>query len=155
MESKNTETTSKPATVRILATNGGFRTFVAFFAAMLLFVIVFLIGIGTGVAGFAAAIEDQGMVSETTMTKGSSTTIAVLDIYGVIDGTTSAYATEAVNAILENENVRGVVLRIDSPGGGDHRAADAYIRCPPAPVKTSRKFLFFNRCAASSTISNS
>ena len=118
MELKNTETTSKPATVRILATNGGFRTFVAFFAAMLLFVIVFLIGVGTGVTGFAAAIEDQGMVSETTMTEGSSATIAVLDIYGVIDGTTSAYATEAVNAILENKHVRGVVLRIDSPGGG-------------------------------------
>ena len=118
MESKNTETTSKPATVRILATNGGFRTFVAFFAAMLLFVIVFMIGVGTGVTGFAAAIEDQGMVSETTMTKGSSATIAVLDIHGVIDGATSAYATEVVNAILENENVRGVVLRIDSPGGG-------------------------------------
>jgi protease-4 len=116
--STNSAATPRPATIRVLATNGGFRTFIAFFAAMLLFVIVFLIGVGTGVTGFAAAIEDHGIVAETTMHKGNSSSIAILDISGVIDGSTSAYATKAVNEILSNTHIKAVVLRIDSPGGG-------------------------------------
>jgi protease-4 len=116
--STNTSSSQRPATIRVLATNGGFRTFVAFFAAMLLFVIVFLIGLGTGVTGFAAAIEDQGTISESTMHKGGASSIAVLDISGAINGATSSYATTAVNKILDNKHIKAVVLRVDSPGGG-------------------------------------
>ncbi|MBC8522455.1 signal peptide peptidase SppA [PVC group bacterium] len=114
----NKETNHRPATIRVLATSGGFRTFVAFFAAMLLFVIVFLIGVGTGVTGFAAAIEDKGVVAESTMHSGDSSIIAVVDISGVINSSRSSYATQAVNLILKNDKIRAVVLRIDSPGGG-------------------------------------
>jgi len=119
MESNiNSETKQRPATIRVLATSGGFRTFVAFFAAMMLFVIVFLIGIVAGVSGLAAAMEDKGLSNVSTMNDGSSSVIAVLDISGIIDGASASYATEAVNAILKNNNVRAVVLRVDSPGGG-------------------------------------
>ncbi|MBT4584221.1 MAG: signal peptide peptidase SppA [Phycisphaerae bacterium] len=116
--STNNSPTERPATIRVLATSGGFRTFVAFFAAMLLFVVVFLIGVGTGVTGFAAAIEDKGSVSESTMYKGNTSSIAVLDISGGINGSTSSYATAAVNKILDNKHIKAVVLRVDSPGGG-------------------------------------
>ncbi len=114
----NSSSTQRPATIRVLATSGGFRTFIAFLAALLLFVVVFLIGVGTGVTGFAAAIEDQGIVSESTMHKGNTSTIAILDIFGSITGATSSYATSAVNEILDNNHIKAVVLRVDSPGGG-------------------------------------
>ncbi len=117
-QSTNNNPAQRPATIRVLATSGGFRTFVIFFAALLLFAVVFLIGVGTGVTGFAAAIEDQGNISETTMHKGSASTIAVLDITGGINSATSSYATAAVNKILDNNHIKAVVLRVDSPGGG-------------------------------------
>ena len=117
-QSTNNNSAQRPATIRVLATSGGFRTFVAFLAALLLFVVVFLIGVGTGVTGFAAAIEDQGAINETTMHSGNASSIAVLDITGGINSATSSYATAAVNKILDNSRIKAVVLRIDSPGGG-------------------------------------
>ena len=49
---------------------------------------------------------------------GTSSTIAILEVSGVIDGSNTAYAKEAVKKILNNKNIRAVVLRVDSPGGG-------------------------------------
>ena len=111
-------TESTPTTVKVIATNGGFRTFVAFLAAMFIFLIVFLVGIVAGVSAFAAASEDEGLVQKTIMQSGSSSTIAILEVTGVIDGTNAEYARQAVKEILENKNIRAVVLRVDSPGGG-------------------------------------
>ena len=109
---------TKPATIKVVATTGGFKTFVAFLAAMFIFLIVFLIGIIAGVSGFAAAIEDSGPVRTHISHEGSSDTVAILNISGVIDSSNSSYAEQAVNEILDDKNVRAVILRVDSPGGG-------------------------------------
>ncbi|MDP7008401.1 MAG: signal peptide peptidase SppA [Phycisphaerales bacterium] len=118
METNTNNSNQRPTTIRVLSTSGGFRTFVMFFAALLLFVVVFIIGVGTGIAGFASAIEEKGMVSVSTMHSGNSSSIAVLHVSGVIDGSNSSYATEAVDAILANKYIKSVVLRVNSPGGG-------------------------------------
>ena len=107
-----------PATIKVVATTGGFRTFVAFLAAMFIFLLVFLVGIVAGVSAFAAASKDDGIVQIATTQSGTSSTIAVLDISGVIDGSNAAYAHAAVREILDNKNIRAVVLRVNSPGGG-------------------------------------
>jgi protease-4 len=107
-----------PIPIKVVATTGGFRTFVAFLAAMFIFVLVFLVGIVAGMSALAAANEDDGIVQVTTTQAGSASTIAVLDISGVIDGSNATYAREAVKEILNNKNVRAVVLRVNSPGGG-------------------------------------
>ena len=107
-----------PIPIKVVATTGGFRTFVAFLAAMFIFVLVFLVGIVAGISVFAAANEDDGIVQVTTTHEGSTSTIAVLDISGVIDGSNATYAREAVKEVLNNKNIRAVVLRVNSPGGG-------------------------------------
>ena len=62
METETNQT--KPATIRVVATTGGFKTFVAFLAAMFIFLIVFLVGIIAGVSGFAAAIDNDSVVQQ-------------------------------------------------------------------------------------------
>ena len=107
-----------PTTVKVVATNGGFRTFVAFLAAMFIFLIVFFIGIVAGFSAFAASSEDSGLVQIQTTQEGNASSIAILEITGVIDGSNAEYARQAVKELLENKNLRAVVLRVDSPGGG-------------------------------------
>ncbi len=111
-------TEATPATIKVVATTGGFRTFVAFLSAMFIFLIVFLVGIVAGVSVLITAQKNDGIVQHSVTQKGTSSTIAVLDISGVIDGSNAAYAHQAVNEIIENKDVRAVVLRVDSPGGG-------------------------------------
>ena len=107
-----------PIPIKVIATTGGFRTFVAFLAAMFIFVMVFLVGIVAGISALAASNDDDGIVQVTTTQEGSASTIAVLDISGVIDESNATYAREAVKKILQNNTIRAVVLRVNSPGGG-------------------------------------
>ena len=108
---------SPATTIRVVATTGGFKAFVAFLAAMFIFVIVFLVGIVTGAAGFSAA-EGEGIVHTQSIHDGGSSTIAVLNISGVIDGSNASFAKEAIDEILDDSRVKAVVLRVNSPGGG-------------------------------------
>ena len=110
------DTTS--STVKVVATNGGFKTFVAFLAAMFIFMIVFLVGIVGGFSAFASSNANNGLVQTSTLQDGGGSSIAVLEVQGVIDGSNAEYARQAVNEILDNKNIRAVVLRVDSPGGG-------------------------------------
>ena len=115
---ETTTESSKQTTLKVVATTGGFKTFVAFLAAMFIFLIVFLVGIIAGVSGFAAATLEDGPVISHVSHEGDNATIAVLNISGVIDGGNASYAESAITKILGNKNVRAVVLRVDSPGGG-------------------------------------
>ena len=109
---------SKQTTLKVVATTGGFKTFVAFLAAMFIFLIVFLVGIIAGVSGFAAATQDNGPVRVQVSYEGDAAKIAVLNISGIIDGSNALFAELAINKILDDKKVRAVVLRVDSPGGG-------------------------------------
>ena len=109
---------SKQTTLKVVATTGGFKTFVAFLAAMFIFLIVFLVGIIAGVSGFAAATQENGPVRVQVSYEGDAAKIAVLNISGIIDGSNALFAKLAINKILDDKKVRAVVLRVDSPGGG-------------------------------------
>jgi len=122
MTTSNEKTSKSPespaTTIRVVATTGGFKAFVAFLAAMFIFAIVFLVGIVTGAAGFSAASKSEGIVHKQFIHDGGSSTIAVLNISGVIDGTNASFAKEAIDEILDDSHVKAVVLRVNSPGGG-------------------------------------
>jgi len=113
-----TKEQTKPTIIKVVATNGGFRTFVAFLSAMFIFTIVFLVGIIAGIAGTAAATDGDGVFRTRITHEGDRTTIAVFNIDGIIDKSNAAYAMAVVQDILENKRIRAVVLRVDSPGGG-------------------------------------
>jgi protease-4 len=109
---------SPATTIKVVATTGGFKSFVAFLAAMFIFAIVFFVGIVAGAAGFSAASKSEGIVHTQTMHDGGRSTIAVLNISGVIDDSNASFAKEAIDKILDDNNVKAVVLRVNSPGGG-------------------------------------
>jgi protease-4 len=109
---------SKQTTLKVVATTGGFKTFVAFLAAMFIFLIVFLVGIIAGVSGFAAATQENGPVRVHVSHEGDAAKIAVLNISGIINGSNALFAELAINKILDDKKIRAVVLRVDSPGGG-------------------------------------
>ena len=109
---------SPATTIKVVATTGGFKAFVAFLAAMFIFSIVFLVGIVTGAAGFSAASKSEGIVHKQFIHDGGSSTIAVLNISGVIDDSNASFAKEAIDEILDDSRVKAVVLRVNSPGGG-------------------------------------
>ena len=115
---ETTTESSKQTTLKVIATTGGFKTFVAFLAAMFIFLIVFLVGIIAGISGFAAATQESGAVITRVTHDGGSSSIAVLNITGVIDSSNATYAKQAINKILDDKKIRAVVLRVDSPGGG-------------------------------------
>lgn len=114
MENSN----EKPTTIKVVATAGGFKTFIAFLAAMFIFAIVFFVGIISGAAGMSAAAESKNIFNKEIVNDGSSSTIAILEVSGVIDGTNATYAKAAIDEILDDNNITAVVLRVDSPGGG-------------------------------------
>jgi protease-4 len=109
---------TKPATIKVVSTTGGFRSFVAFLSAMFIFLIVFIVGIVAGVSALASATEDNGIVQSSVTQEGTSSTIAILNISGVIDGSNAEFSRQAVEEIVKNKNVRAVILRVNSPGGG-------------------------------------
>ena len=111
-------TQTTPSTIKVIATNGGFRTFVAFISAMFIFLIVFLVGIVAGVSAMVASGDDGGIVQTSFTHKADPSTVAVLDISGVIDGSNASFTKQAVQEIVENKNIKAVVLRVNSPGGG-------------------------------------
>ena len=111
-------TESTPTTIKVVTTNGGFRTFVAFLSAMFIFLIVFIVGIVAGVSALSASNQNDGIVQTTLSQDGTSSTIAILDISGVIDDSNATFAKHAIKDIIGNDNIKAVVLRVNSPGGG-------------------------------------
>jgi protease-4 len=76
------------------------------------------VGTIAGVSGFAAATEPNGTVNTHVSYSGSNATVAVLHVSGLIDDSNASYAEQAIDNILKDKNIRAVVLRVDSPGGG-------------------------------------
>jgi protease IV len=101
--------------VWVTAKPGGLWRAFSIVGGLMLFAIVFLIGI---VFGFAAALTETPTVVEQTYRDSGRERIVILPIEGVIGDDAARFARIAVNHILDDRHVRAVVLRVDSPGGG-------------------------------------
>ena len=60
----------------------------------------------------------KGILIEQVIRKGpSSTKIAVISVQGVIDNENTQYVLEQLKSALKDERVKGLIFRVDSPGG--------------------------------------
>lgn len=110
---------SSPQVVRIEAKSGGFWRAVTFVFGLLLFGAVFFAGLSAGVMGGVAAKAADRTVLERTFRDGDRRDrIAILPVEGIILGDRAQFVHKAVDRILEDNTIRAVVLRVDSPGGG-------------------------------------
>lgn len=65
-----------------------------------------------------SAYLDSTMVQTVVKAGDEKQTIAVYHVTGLIDGQAAARFTSFYNEVTNDQNVKAVVLRIDSPGGG-------------------------------------
>jgi len=63
-------------------------------------------------------IDAAGLATHTMRSGSASETVAVYNVSGIIDGSAVARFRQFFNSVVDNSNVKAVVLRVDSPGGG-------------------------------------
>ncbi|MCE5325635.1 MAG: S49 family peptidase [Planctomycetaceae bacterium] len=92
----------------------GVWIFVSVLVALLL--VSLLINLGL-IAMLAGAQGEQGLATTTVRDGDSRQTVALYDIAGVIDSSAARQFQKFYNAIDDDQNVKAVVLRVESPGG--------------------------------------
>jgi len=103
--------------VEVKASRGGVAKAFGFVIGLLLIGGAFLIGAIFGFAGSFAAGQIEPQVMQSTWRSGDRTRIVILPVEGMILDNSAEFVRVAVNNILDDRNVRAVVLRVDSPGG--------------------------------------
>ena len=83
-----------------------------------LFGVVFFIGIFFGVASAMYSTTTEDSIYHKTYRAGRGQTIAIIPVMGLIDAASAEFVRMAVDNVLHHRNIRAVVLRVDSPGGG-------------------------------------
>lgn len=79
------------------------------------FLVLAIIGMGVMMAGS----KSTDTLIETVVSEGNrNQKIAVISIEGVIDGAMSDWATQQIEAAEDDPKVKGLIVRIASPGGG-------------------------------------
>ena len=109
---------ARPQVVHLVAKPTSFGRVLAIVGGLFLFGLVFLFGVFFGIAGMFASAEYDEMVVTSVHRDGGSQKIAILPVYGSIDSSQVHFVQAAVSRILDDASIRGVVLRVDSPGGG-------------------------------------
>lgn len=79
--------------------------------------LVIMIGMGAVLAGSSASAE-SGVVEKVLLDGQRANKIAVVNIEGVIDGEMSRWVLKQIKAAEDDKNVKALIVRIDSPGGG-------------------------------------
>jgi protease-4 len=107
-----------PHVVHIRAKAGGLWSALGLVVGLCLFVAIFIIGIVFGAVGMMAGSTVDTVILEQSYRDGDRTRIVILPVEGVIDERQAEFVRSAVNHVLDDRNVRAVVLRVNSPGGG-------------------------------------
>lgn len=107
-----------PVVVQVVAKHGGFSRAILFMLGLFLFAAVFVIGLLMGTFGTIAAGEVGPFVLEQPWRQGGSQRIAVVPVSGTIDDRRAELVRQAVQRVIADRSFVGVILRVDSPGGG-------------------------------------
>ena len=108
----------RPQVIHIVARPGGLWRAVTIVIGLLLFGVVFFLGIGLGAFSVLLAPTSESVILQHTYRDGRAGRIAILPIIDVIDSDRAEFARMAVDHILNDRAFDAVVLRVDSPGGG-------------------------------------
>ncbi|MHC4883384.1 MAG: signal peptide peptidase SppA [Planctomycetota bacterium] len=81
------------------------------------FMLLAMIGMGAVLAGGSGA-ADNGLVEKVLIDGHRANKIAVINIQGVIDGEMSEWVQKQVQTAEDDDAVKALIVRIDSPGGG-------------------------------------
>jgi protease-4 len=104
--------------VEVVAKRGGLGQAILFLVTVGIVAGAFFVGILFGAVAALAPSEGTGLPLESVVRDGTGgDKIAIIAVEGAIDNQSSDEVTSAVAHVLADSDVRGVVLRVDSPGG--------------------------------------
>lgn len=107
----------QPVVVHVAARRGGVGQALLFVLTLCLLVAAFVGGLVAGGAAMLAAPLRPPVVFEQLERPGGGDRIAIIDVGGGIDESLARNVGRAVDHVLADATIRGVVLRVDSPGG--------------------------------------
>lgn len=107
-----------PQTVNVVAKPGGFVRSLTFIAGLLLFGCIFIIGLLLGIVLMFGSNQSDGIVVRKVHRDGGRQALAIIPVRGAIDDERATFVRGCVNHVLDDDSIKGVVLRVDSPGGG-------------------------------------
>ncbi len=107
-----------PIVVHVQAKSGGMTRAIMFILGLGLFAMVFIVGVLFGIGGMLAGAEYNTMVLQQPWRDGTGRTIAIIPIEGAIDERQAAFVRAAADEVIKSRAFAGVILRVDSPGGG-------------------------------------
>jgi protease-4 len=87
------------------------------------FVLILALG---GLCALNTTLMYTGHVREIVIRRGTQDKVAVIPISGLVDGAMVEQVRADVQAIEHDPNIKAVVLRVDSPGGGVTDADECY-----------------------------
>jgi len=95
----------------------GWRIFWGVILGLSIFANIVLLLLLIGAAAFLAVGRGNAVVEEVIQKGPASTKIAVVRLEGLIDNRKSADVCRQLKAAREDESVKGIILRVNSPGG--------------------------------------
>jgi len=105
----------------------GWRILWGLFTAISVVANVFLVLMVLGAFMMVALGQQGGGIQEEVIQAGSgSDKIVIIDLRGMIDSQQAQHLTDQLRVVRRDQNVRGVILRINSPGGGITASDDIY-----------------------------
>ena len=81
------------------------------------FMLLAMVGMGAVIAGSGAS-SDNGIVEKILVEGPRTNKIAVINIEGIINGEMSEWVKKQIKTAENDKNVKALIVRIDSPGGG-------------------------------------
>lgn len=107
-----------PQVVHVVAKPGGLSRALWFVLGLFLFAGVFVVGLTIGLTMMFAISNVPTAILEEVYRDGERRTVAIIPVVGIIESRQAAFVHNAVEYVLQQSDIRAVVLRVDSPGGG-------------------------------------
>jgi protease-4 len=81
------------------------------------FMLLAMIGMGAALIGGGTSRADDGLIEKTLVEGARTKKIAVISIEGIIDGRMSEWVKRQIKTAQDDNAVKALIVRIDSPGG--------------------------------------
>jgi protease-4 len=113
------------------------------------FMFLAMIGMGAVLAGGGSA-ADNGLVEKVLIDGHRANKIAVINIQGVIDGQMSEWVQKQIQTAEDDNSVKALIVRIDSPGGGVSSSDQIHYYINRFKDRTGKPVLAFMQSIAAS-----
>ena len=107
-----------PQVVHVVAKSSGLTRALMFVLGLFMFAGVFSVGLTIGLFMMFGFSSVPTAILEEEYRDGGRNTVAIIPVVGIIESGQAAFVRSAVDYALQESNIRAIVLRVDSPGGG-------------------------------------